>query len=35
MVTEMKDTFALQVNACAWETLVFLDRSFKLENEAV
>ena len=31
----MTETFALQVNGCAWETLVFLDTTFKLVDDAV
>ena len=33
ITTDLKDSFALQVNARALETLVFLDSSFKLESE--
>ena len=35
MITDLKETFALQVNARALETLVFLDSSFKLESDTV
>ena len=33
IITDLKETFALQVNTRALETLVFLDSSFKLESE--
>jgi len=35
VVTDTKETFALQVNGSALNTLVYLDRSFKCENYAV
>ena len=33
IITDLKETFALQVNTRALETLVFLDSSFKLESD--